>query len=194
MGRMQKRPNEHGQWRCTLCKEWKDPEEFYGATNTSNLLTAQCIVCLRTMRWAKQVVAGKDPNWDEFYPVATDDQIDEFRFLLEQMGTYSTRSQIGKVFQERVVAMRKTLDREQVAYIETIVQPDRWNEPERTTAVRPKPGQAVTVPGGYEVQLLGPPPSEEKPTWWDKQPLDMTDDEYREWMVSDTPSDPAERS
>ena len=47
-GRVQKTPNEQGQYRCSKCREWKLPTEFSKNKNQLSGLNYACKPCMKT--------------------------------------------------------------------------------------------------------------------------------------------------
>jgi hypothetical protein len=130
---------------------------------------------------------GEPVKWD-YFPYATDDELEAFSvdLLTQYTSVRGTRKWIQA--HRSVLRWLKYFDRQEEEGPDT-----DWPDPVGTKKVETTPGTIAHV-AGYEVQLLGPPVPKEKPSWWDKHPSDMDEDEFREWMVADVPSDPAERS
>lgn len=187
MGRRRKEPDENGRWRCSVCEEYRRADQFYKAKNTSNGLMSRCIRCMKVTQIAI-ALKNKEPfSWD-FFPLATDDELDEFSVVLLD---WYTMPKYRREYQRTKKTLQDWLRRFERQEEETagIFVPDG----RRTELPRTTPGTTAKV-GDYEVQLLGPPVEAVKPSWWDKHPMDMDQDEFTEWMVSKTDSDPAKRS
>lgn len=92
-GRPPKLPNSRGQWQCTKCKDWKDPNEFYKNVRTLNQLSSWCKLCLneaQTERYTRLAAEREAAKVREFWPGAPDDK------LARMVGLWTRRNQLAQ--------------------------------------------------------------------------------------------------
>jgi hypothetical protein len=191
MVRARKASNEEGQWQCTLCNKWKDPEEFYKSQTSSSGLTARCKLCMKITQITWKLANGRDTNWPIF-PFATDDELDQFTKVLLEWHRFPAATPSGRIAVENLRKWLEYFEGQTYAGPRPVASgpPIQATGPIWRSLTETKPGSTVRV-GQYETQMLGPPP--DKDAWMTKRPGEMTEAEYAEWADSGLPSDPAER-
>lgn len=198
MGRNRKRPNEYGQWQCTFCYKWKDPDQFYQSGSNSNGLQSRCIDCMRISQAANHLVNNTSGVYLEtYFPFAEDEELEDFIEVLKEWKKYPASSRAGKIMADNVREWLTFFEAQNPNTNPLTKTPQkkssrRTKVPE-TTEAWATPGTATKV-GGYEVTFVGPPVPDSRPGWWTLLPSEMTDAQYEDWSISGQPDDPAERA
>ena len=83
-GRPRKLPDSKGRWKCSHCKEYKYPYEYYPNDRAKNGLGSQCRVCMK--RYQTEYARGNrfQREWNEFvqvWPSAPDEMLNSLTSL-----------------------------------------------------------------------------------------------------------------